>query len=254
MLRIFFICCLLLMLVACTTTVSREAEKFDRSKSSKGDLYVQLGIQYLEKGQLDVALNNLEKALKIDPRNSEAHNVIALIYEHLGEAGFAMNHYQEAVNLRDSNASAHNNFARLLCSRGEFRQAEAHFKKAYKTPLYKRPWIALTNAGRCAREEGDLQLADQYLRQALEEKAEYPPALLELAQVNFTAENFFKVRAFLQRYQSVSEHTSQSLWIGIRGEHALGDDKSVKKYIDLLHEKYPNSDEAGMARSDFPQY
>lgn len=233
------------LLIGCTAPVSKKkSSDFDRSKNSKADVYVQLGVQYLAKGQLQTALQNLENALRIDPENSEAHNAIAVLYERLEEPGRALRHFQKAVSLRPSNGSAQNNFGRLLCSQGDYDKADRHFRKAYETRLYRRPWIALTNAGRCARQKGDLDSADKYLRRALDKRPEFPPALFELAQLNFDTDEHFKVRAFLQRFSSVAKHTSKSLWIGVQSEQALGDGEAANQYRKLLLERFPESEEA----------
>ncbi len=44
----------------------------------------QLGVEYMRRGMNDIALNKLQKALALDKNYADAHNAIALLYDHLG--------------------------------------------------------------------------------------------------------------------------------------------------------------------------
>ena len=244
----------IVFLIVCTGCGSKEVKDFDVADSSNSKVYVQLGVEYLKKNRLDIALKNFEHALALDSRNSEAHNMIAVLFERLDKNELALEHFRKAVSLRPSNAGAQNNYGKLLCSLGEYEKAQEHLTKAYKTPLYKYPWIALTNAGRCARKQGNVPKADQYLRRALQKRAEFPPALLELAIVNFESDNYFLVRAFLQRYESVARPTPESLWIGVQSENVVGNGQGASHYARLLRETFPDSEEAALMQRAFSQY
>ena len=233
---------------------SRQSKGFDVSDSSAAQVYVKLGVEYMKKKKMGVALKNFERALEIDSGSSEAHNMIAVLFERLDKTELALKHFRKAISLRSTNANAQNNYGKILCSLGEYEKGEEHLLKAYKTPLYKSPWVALTNAGRCARQQGDLPKADRYLRQALKRISEFPPALLELALVNYDSDNYFLVRAFLQRYESVTGHTPESLWIGIQSENADGNSLGASHYARLLRETFPDSTETGLMQKAFSQY
>lgn len=240
------------VLIGCAGLNSDKSTGLDVAESSPGEVYVQLGIQYLERNQLDVALKNLKRALELDSRNSEAHNAIAILYERLDQPEQSLEHFRRAVSLRPTNASAQNNYGRILCSLGKYNQAEEHFEKAINTRLYQRPWLPLTNAGRCARLNDDLEKADRYLRQALKLQEAFPPALIELAEVKFKSKNYLSVRAFLQRYHSASEQTATSLWLAVQSENALGNSEAVNHYSVLLQKNFPASEEVRLMELAFP--
>ncbi len=241
-------------LIGCVGSGSTQSKNFNVSDSSNSQVYVKLGVEYMKKQQLGIALKNFERALELDSRNSGAHNMIAVLFDRLDQNELALKHFRKAVSLRPSNASAQNNYGKMLCSLGEYEKAQKHLTKAYTTPLYKNPWVALTNAGRCARKQGDLPKADRYLRLALKKSPEFPPALLELAIVNFDSDNYFLVRAFLQRYESVAGHTPESLWIGIQSENADGNEQRASDYARLLRETFPGSEEAALMQKAFSRY
>ena len=237
-------------LSACTTTSRNRVE----GSPSSADIYTQMGIQYLELGRTDIALQNLQRALELDPRQSKAHNTIAVLYERLGKLAKAREHYEQAIDLDSKNPSIHNNYGQFLCTQAEYAEAQRHFQRAYEAPLYKRAWVPLTNAGSCALREGDDAKAEGFFRQALEDNPKFAPALSEMLTLSFKQQHYFRVRAFLQRYLEVAEHRPETLWIGIQAEKKLGNLDAVASYILLLRNKFPDSKEAAAAREAFPEY
>ena len=48
-------------------------------------MHTELGQQYMQQGKLEIALENLNKALSFDPGYVDAHTVIAVLYERIGD-------------------------------------------------------------------------------------------------------------------------------------------------------------------------
>lgn len=240
---------LLITLAFCTgligcATESKQPKNLELPQSSPADVYINLGVKYMELGKLDIALGKLNKALQIDPQNSEAHNAIAVLYEELKQTALARAQFKKAVQLRPSNPRAQNNYGRFLCTQKDYTAAERHFKKAYEAPLNQRPWIALTNAGTCALLAGGVKQGEAYLRKALNLNSRFAPALREMVKISFKQRNYLSTRAFLNRYESVSEHTPDTLWIGIQTEQMLGNEEQAARYEQMLALKFPTSQEA----------
>jgi type IV pilus assembly protein PilF len=224
------------------------------AKHATADIYVKKGVTYMENGMLDVALQDLQHAIDLDPRNSEAHNAIAVLYERLDQPQAARAHYRRAIELAPDNASAENNYGRLLCAQGEYAEAMKHFQKIMASRLYQTPWLALTNMGHCAYLDGKKQEAEQYLRKALELEPKFPPALLQMCRLSLENRQYLSARAFLQRYQEVAEDTPETLWAGIQIEHALGNRPAVVNYIEKLRGQFAEAKETALARKQFPGY
>jgi len=243
---------LMMVLVVITVTGCESQQVKDTNSSIQGaekspaDVYVSLGVEYMYRGMNDVALEKLKSAIKIDPFSSNAHNVLAVLYDRLGEQSLAGKHYKEAVKLSPKNSSAQNNYARYLCGIKEFDLADQHFNLALKNPLYKSPIVALTNAGTCAWKAGHLEKAESYYRTALQRDKRAAPALLQMAKLKFELKNYLSVRAYLQRFKAVNKHTPASLWLGIQAEDKLGDTSRVASYVLQLKQLYPDSHEVGL--------
>jgi len=237
----------MLFLSACQTQqIKNEESTLKGVRKSPADVYTSLGIEYMNRGMHKVALENLKKALIVDRSSSNAHNVIAVLYDKLGKIVLAGKHYQQAVKLSPVNSSAQNNYARYLCSIEKYDLADLHFNKALDNPLYKSPLIALTNAGTCAWKAGKLDKAERYYRSALQRNKRYAVTLLQMAKLKFKQKKYLSVRAYLQRFREVNKHTPGSLWLGIRAEGELNNQNSVASYVLQLKRLYPDSHEVAL--------
>jgi type IV pilus assembly protein PilF len=243
----FFILSLMLLLSACQSQqVKEESSVLQGVEKSPADVYVSLGVEYMNRGMNDVALDKLQMALRVDRSSSNAHNVIAVLYDRLGESVLAGKHYENAVRLSPGNSSAQNNYARYLCGTKKYDLADQHFNKALKNPLYKSPLLALTNAGTCAWQAGNLDKAEAYYRTALQQNKRFAITLLQMAGLKFEQQNYLSVRAYLQRFRQIRKHTPASLWLGIQAEDKLGNQSGVASYILQLKQLYPDSHEVGL--------
>ncbi len=208
--------------------------------------YIQLGVGYMQKGNYELALVRLKRAIEVDPKSAQAHNVLGLLYENLGENEKAEQHFAQAVRLDPDLSSARNNFGGFLCRLGRTDEAEAQFQAALQNPVYARPEIAYTNAGLCMQQAGQLERAERYLRDALQKDPRIPPALLQMSQISFQTGRYLPARAYLQRYQEVGPATAESLWLGYRIENLLGDQTEASTYAMRLQEDFPDSQEVRM--------
>jgi type IV pilus assembly protein PilF len=124
----------------------------------------------------------------------------------------------------------------------------SQFREVIGSKLYNSPWIALTNAGICARSAGQKGEAEQYLRQALEYDPRFAPALIELAELSRETGQNMSARAFLERYHAVVEPNARSLWVGVECEAALGNFQAARDYAKTLRSKFPGTKEAIQAK------
>ncbi len=76
------------------------------------------------------ALDYYQKSLKLDPKNSSAHNNIGLALYNKGDLDGAFREYTLAIELEPGFAAAHNNLGLVLMQQGKYGQAAEHFRKA----------------------------------------------------------------------------------------------------------------------------
>jgi type IV pilus assembly protein PilF len=231
--------------VAACTSDSPPKDPNERSASS---LYVLKGIQYMEGGRLDIARQDLQRAIDLDGRNVEARNAMGVLYERLEQPAEAEEQFKQALSLDENNADVAINYGRALCAQGKYEPAMKYFRAVLDDKIYSTPWIALTNAGICVKKQGQAQEAESYLRKALESNPAFAPALLEMAKLSLENGNALSARAFFQRYEAVGAPTAESLWYGVQTEQALGNGKDAGVYLKRLRRLFPESKEAQRTR------
>ncbi len=236
---------LLALFTGCATTGKQDSTGnlgIER-KDSPAQIYVEMGVAYMRDGQNGVALKKLNRAIEVDPRHPDAHNVIAILYERLGEIEQARDHYERASTLSPKDPYIRNARGSFFCKQGEYKEALREFEIALGNPLYPTPWVALTNAGLCTERTDDKEKAERYYRRALSANSRYSPALYQMAKLSFETNNHMSARAYLERFHSEVSPTAASLWLGVRIEQRLGDRVKAVEYKRQLLKEFPDAPE-----------
>lgn len=208
-----------------------------------------LGLEYMNQGQTERALEKLEKALKQDPTLGAAHAAIAILHTQVGEFELADKHYRRALFLEPDNATFNNNYGAFLCAQDKVDQAVVYFERVVSNPHYPAPEEAYTNMGMCLRRKPDLAAAEKNFRLAIDRNPRYAKALSQLAIVSFQQNDYLQARAFLQRYESITKPTAEMLLLGVRTEKRLGNDAAAAEYAQKLRNTYPGTGRAPYAEA-----
>lgn len=227
------------VLAACASAPRNDNDASTTDERSAA-LQVELGQQYMAKGDLETAQGKLQRALQLDPRSFDAHTLIAVLNERISRPEVAEKHYREALKIKPEDGALNNNLGAFLCGRGEYRESLVLFEKAAADPFYRTPAVAFSNAGVCARKAGDLAASDRNFRRALELDPKSSTALYELARVSFERKEFMRARAFIQRYESLAQADAPMLLLASEVEQALGDKKRSQAYLDRLQREFPD--------------
>jgi len=236
------------LLAGCANELTRDDEtgelgSVERS-ASPADTYVELAAEYLRIGDHATALAKAKRAVQVDPENANAYLVLGLVYEALGELDKAQTAYRQGRAADPRNPYLLNAYGSLLCKLGEYEKSLRAFDQALENPLYDTPWVALTNAGRCALKLEDQQRAERYLLRALQANPEFAPALALMARISYDQGKYLSARAYIQRYREVARPTAGLLYLSILTERKLGDWDQVRSDELLLQAEYPDSEEA----------
>ena len=90
------------------------------------------GRSYLLNGQFNEAITELSTAASLDPRLTEAHNLLGVAYDKKGLADRAKDSYERAVKVEPEDAQALNNLGFSLYQSGNYRAAVDRLKRAVK--------------------------------------------------------------------------------------------------------------------------
>jgi tetratricopeptide (TPR) repeat protein len=88
-----------------------------------------LGRTYLEKGQVERGIAEVQEAVRLYPTFAEAHEALGLAYMERGEWADAVTHLERALALKPALASGRNHLGRLYLAQGQFEAAIATFQQ-----------------------------------------------------------------------------------------------------------------------------
>jgi type IV pilus assembly protein PilF len=203
-----------------------------------------LAVAYLKQNDVVAAREKIEKALQENPRDPVVQSSAGLVYERLNETDKADRFFSKAVSLAPDDPDMQNNYAVFLCRHGKYDKGLKLFEKAAKNPSYTTPESAYSNAGVCARQAGQVQRAEDLFRKALGIRADYPDALLQMADLSLARDAAMAARAFLERYLGSTPATPDVLLLGVRIERKLGDRDAETRYAKRLEHDFPDSTQA----------
>jgi Tfp pilus assembly protein PilF len=185
------------------------ATRVDPEASQKRYL---LGADYFNKGLVEPALEELLKAVELDPNNPDAHNLLGLVWLRKGaeaeelstrnqclkgesltlekqEADTQFKKAEEqlrkAISLKQDFSEARNNLAVVMIHFGRYDEAVQLEEKALANIVYRDPYAAQGNLGQAYLEKHDFVRAAKALRQALFEQPKFCVGRYRLAKVYY---------------------------------------------------------------------
>lgn len=205
------------------------------------EINVGLGRGYMSQGKNEIALQKFRRALELAPQMPIAHTAIAVLYERIGDDASAGTHYQRAADLDKKSGVMNNNYATWLCRHRRFKEADRRFSVAIADPFYETPSVALGNRAQCALMSGNLGNAEASLDQALKLDPNNSVALLAMADLQYQRKQYFRARAFVQRYETAQTPSADSLMLALQIEQALGNVGTANEYRTRLRREFPQS-------------
>lgn len=236
--RAYGLAALAAVLAGCVTS---DGVDIDEGSASAANL--QLGIAYMNKGDLAQAKERLERAEKQDPRNSEAQFALAELYSRLQRVEDADRRYRNAMQLAPDKLEVANGYAAFLCTTGEADKGIAQFEKLMHNPLYSRQAAAATNAGMCLRDQKRHADSIRYFETALAKQPDWIDAVVQLADVQIQLGKPEAARKAVDNYQSM-RNSATVLVLGVRAAVSQGDCTAAQTYASRLRRDFSSSREA----------
>jgi type IV pilus assembly protein PilF len=205
---------------------------------------MQLGLGYLQEGNLPIAKEKLERARSMDPHNPEIHGAMALLDERLGKDKEADKEFRTALELDSHDPAMLNNYAVFLCSHERADEGVRYFEQAAANPLYPTPWAAYTNAGVCMRAvHRDADAAQRFAR-ALRANPAYSEAVYQASDLDFQQQKLADARFRIDVFLLTNPATPDLLLLAYRIAQAQNDAVAQQRYGARLAQEFPNSDQA----------
>jgi type IV pilus assembly protein PilF len=157
---------LLLLPIACGPT-TKDLEN--------AQIHYDLGVSAMENAHdTQAALRELQAAVQANPDLGDAYNALGLVYHlMLHRPEEAVTNYQKALKLDPRNSEAANNLGAALTDLGRYAEAAAMFQRALSNDLYRTPYIAQGNLGWALYKSGDAAGGIGHLKTAVQINPEY---------------------------------------------------------------------------------
>ena len=198
-----------LLLSACATQ-SNSVNHLPSDYSSASKVNVDLGLAYLEQGNIVRAKQKLLLAIEQNPDSVSAYSAMAYFMETTENISQARHYYLYAIKIAKHKAGPENNYGTFLCRQKDYQQGIEYILKAAHDVDYLNNASAYENAGLCAMQMKDNKLSKNYFLQALKHDSNRAASLLYLSQISYEMGDFQNAEAYLKRYQQIHLPTIKS--------------------------------------------
>ncbi len=175
------------VLLVVSTSMACGNKQVNRDKAT---LHYDIAYDLLQKGELGPAIEQIDKAVRLEPKNPEFRNLYGLIYASSGHLDKAEAELREALRLRPNYADVYNNLCGLNISRSQWDQAIEHCEKAVSIITYASPEKAYHNMGWAYYKKGDMMNAIQSYKKALRYRENFYIAHQNLGMVYFDLKKY----------------------------------------------------------------
>ena len=119
------------------------------SNIQNAQAHYKIGVGYLSENKVQQAFVEFQRAYELNPNNKEVLNAIGIIYLlHFDETQKAADYFQKAIKIDPDYSEAHNNLGYAQEKLGNFEAAIPYYRKAVSNLVYATPEKAFINMGR----------------------------------------------------------------------------------------------------------
>lgn len=217
----------------------------EASRNRRARTRLELAAAYFQRGQMDIALEEIKQSIQADPNSPDAYNLRGLIYSAMGEDALAEESFRRAQVLNPRDADTMHNYGWFLCQRRRFDEAAAQFNQALTVPQYAGVPRTLLTSGICEWRAGHLDTAESTLKRAYDADPSNPVIGVNLAEVLYQRGDYERARFYIRRVNQTEETSNaQSLWLGARTEMKLGNPQGANELGLQLRNRFPKSRES----------
>ena len=204
---------------------------------------LELASNYFEQGKTTVALDEVRQVLAADPGFAEAYNLRGLIYMRLNDERQAEEGFKRALALSPRDPNILHNYGWLACQRKRYGEADDFFNQALQSPLYGDKAKTFMAQGLCQARAGRKAEAERSLARSYELDAGNPITGYNLAALLYQRGELVRAQFYIRRLNNSEFANAESLWLGIRVEHRMGDRVAMLQLVEQLKKRFPQARE-----------
>lgn len=206
-----------LFVTACvTSTINSDGtvQKQTVDKVKLSETYVDLAIEYQQRGAPQVALDRINLAIQANPDSPKAYMIRAMIYQNLNQIKDAEKDFKKAIRLDNSYSEAYVNYAVFLCDQKRFDEAIKNFDTALENPLYFTPEVAYYSKGVCYYNNKQLESANADYLRALTYRNPPQNTYVALARLQLDKKNYTLAKYYINKFSG--SQTPDIMWLHIQ--------------------------------------
>jgi type IV pilus assembly protein PilF len=230
--------------LACLALAACASSPRQRHEQDAAADNTQLGIAYMNQGDLAIAKIKLDRALAEDPGNAAVHSARGMLFARLHEPDKADSEFRTALRIAPHDPNVVNNYAVYLCANSRTDDGVKRFHEVARNPLYRTPQVAYTNAGVCLRAAKRDEQAREEFKNALQLRPGDSEAAFQLAALEFDHGELAAARTRIDSFVGTYSETPDLLLLGVRVTRALRDPIGAQRYEQRLRLDFPQSDQA----------
>ena len=242
-LRAALLLCFTSLLAGCVSTGNVDPLSTGKGRDEARQAYVQLGLGYLQQGQMERAKAPLKKALELDSSDADANAALGLVFQAELEPELASQYYTKALSSRPRDARILNNYGGFLYEQKRYKEAYERFQQAADDNLYSERARVFENLGMTSLKLGNRDVALEEFTKALRLDRQQPRALLEMAELSYEDRHYVPARDYYDRFSQLSEQNARSLLLGTRLAKIYDDRNKAASYGLQLKRLYPGTPE-----------
>ena len=242
-LRTALLLCLATLLVGCVSSGNVDPLSTSKGRDEARQAYVQLGLGYLQQGQVERAKGPLKSALELDSSDADANAALALVFQAEQEPELTDKYYAKALSSRPKDARILNNYGSFLYSQKRYKEAYERFQQAANDNLYAERARVFENLGMTAVMLGDRESAREHFSKALRLDQQQPRSLLEMAELSYEDRHYVPARDYYERFSLLSGQNARSLLLGVRLATVHEERDTAARFGQQLERLYPGTPE-----------
>jgi type IV pilus assembly protein PilF len=247
---LLLLCCL--FFIGCETVTTDEGTgevvpKTDSKMDEQSALndYITLANGYMKDGKRASALAAINKGLAIDDESPQLLNILAIYYMTDGEDELAEKEYKKAIRYNADDTASKLNYGVFLYGHKRYDEACDMLARATQDVQYPKRDAAFLNYGVCLKRQGKMKEAEEAFRRSYVNDSRNPGVVLQLAALKFDTGDFEQSMQLYDKFLSMSKQNAESLWLGIRLAHVMGQEDKQASYALFLKNQFPASSQYG---------
>ena len=226
-----------------TNDVITASDESDATKRAR--IRYELAMGYFEEGKTTIALDEVKQVLQLLPTSVDAWVLRGLIYMRLEQKALAEESFRRAQALQPNNGLVAHNYGWLLCQQKRYPESVVQFQKAVASG-YVDASRSYMNMGICQTEAGQKAQAEESFRRSVEMEPTNPISGYNLALIMYQRANYEQARFYIRRINNGDYANAQTLWLGVRVEHALHNRVAEQQLAMQLRSRFAASNEVSL--------